>query len=100
MLTAIKGYHVPNESVDRDMVSRIHDLDKRLTLVESKIETVAELKKAADDLQKAVNNLNTEYEKMKAYSKGKNRVVGLWCAATGVVCTGLFMLGQILLQNL
>ena len=86
--------------MNENMVKQIHEIDKRLALVELKIQTVEDLKKTADDLREAVTNLNTEYEKMKAYSEGKNLVVGLWCAATGVVCTGLFMLGQILLQKL
>ena len=75
-----------------DMQSQYHDLDKRLALVEAKIITVAELSKVAHDLK-------TELAEMKAFSKGRNKVLGIWCAATGVVCTGLFMLGQVILQR-
>ena len=86
--------------MDERIITKLHEIDKRLALVELKIETVKDLKKTADDLREAVSGLNIEYEKIKAYSKGRNKVLGIWCAATGVVCTGLFMLGQVLLQRL
>ena len=86
--------------MDERIITKLHEIDKRLALVELKIETVKDLKKTADDLREAVSDLNIEYEKIKAYSKGRNKVLGIWCAATGVVCTGLFMLGQVLLQRI
>ena len=89
-----------NENTDPGILSTIHEIDKRLVLVESKIEAVKDLQKTADDLKEAVSDLKTEYEKMKAYSKGKNWVLGIWCGATGVLCTCLFMVGQVLLQKL
>ena len=89
-----------NENMDTGILSKLHEIDKRLVLVESKIEAVKDLQKTADDLKEAVSDIKTEYEKMKAYSKGKNWVLGIWCGATGIVCTGLFMLGQVLLQKL
>ena len=89
-----------NENTDTGILSKLHEIDKRLALVELKIETVKDLQKTATDLKEAVTDIKTEYEKMKAYSKGKNWVLGIWCGATGIVCTGLFMLGQVLLQKL
>ena len=88
------------DNTDTEILSKIHEIDKRLVLVESKIEMVKDLQKTANDLRVAVADIKTEYEKMKAYSKGKNWVLGIWCGATGIVCTGLFMLGQVLLQKL
>ena len=79
---------------------KVHEIDKRLALIELKIQTVEELKKTAKELQDAVAAIKLEYEKMKSYSKGRNKILGVWCAATGIVCTGLFMLGQVLLQKL
>ena len=86
--------------MDENIITKIHEIDKRLALVELKIETVKDLKKTADDLREAVSALKIEYTKITAYSKGRNKVLGIWCAATGVVCTGLFMLGQVLLQRI
>ena len=88
------------DNTDTGILSNLHEIDIRLALVESKIETVKDLQKTADDLKEAVADIKIEYEKMKAYSKGKNWVLGIWCGATGIVCTGLFMLGQVLLQKL
>ena len=80
-------------------MQKYHDVDKRLSLVEQQMLSIEKLTETAEELKEAVSNIKTEYAKMKAYSKGRNWVLGIWCAATGIVCTGLFMLGQVILSK-
>ena len=80
-----------------------HEIDKNVAVLTEQVRNltaiVKGLKETVEKLDSEVDTLKTENAKMLAFSKGRNWVIGLWCGATGVLCTCIVMFGQPILTK-
>lgn len=81
--------------MDMELVEALHSLDKKIEVFMAKSgtehahlrEDVKDFIKNTSELAERVTALEKHQAEVDSYRNGQTKIIGIWCAATGVLAT-------------